>query len=38
MTIYREVLAPHGYIKLVDWWGSDEKIIEAARMSTDKGF
>lgn len=28
----------HGYIKLVETWGSDERIIEAARMSTDKGF
>ena len=28
----------HGYIKLVEFWGSDERIIEAARMSTDKGF
>lgn len=28
----------HGYIRLVEYWGSDERIIEAARMSTDKGF
>jgi thymidylate synthase (FAD) len=28
----------HGYIKLIERWGSDERIIEAARMSTDKGF
>lgn len=28
----------HGYIKLVETWGSDERIVEAARMSTDKGF
>jgi len=28
----------HGYIKLVETWGSDEAIIEAARMSTNKGF
>jgi len=28
----------HGYIKLVESWGSDERIIEAARMSTNKGF
>lgn len=28
----------HGYIELVETWGSDERIIEAARMSTDKGF
>jgi thymidylate synthase (FAD) len=28
----------HGYIQIVDYWGSDEDIIRAARMSTDKGF
>lgn len=28
----------HGYISFVEGWGSDERIIEAARMSTDKGF
>lgn len=28
----------HGYIKLIESWGSDERIIEAARQSTDKGF
>lgn len=28
----------HGYVKFVDSFGSDESIIEAARMSTDKGF
>lgn len=28
----------HGYIELIDSWGSDESIIEAARMSTAKGF
>lgn len=28
----------HGYVKLVESWGSDEAIIEAARMSTAKGF
>src|SRR5882672_9834253 len=28
----------HGYIKLIETWGSDERVIEAARMSTDKGF
>ena len=27
-----------GYIKLVESWGSDERIVEAARMSTAKGF
>lgn len=28
----------HGYLKLVETWGSDQAIVEAARMSTDKGF
>lgn len=28
----------HGYVKFVDAWGSDEAFIEAARMSTNKGF
>lgn len=27
-----------GYVELVEAWGSDEAIIEAARMSTNKGF
>lgn len=31
-------LLDHGYLQLVESWGSDEKIIEAARMSTGKGF
>jgi len=28
----------HGSVTLVETWGSDERIIEAARMSTAKGF
>lgn len=28
----------HGYIELIEAWGSDETIIESARMSTGKGF
>lgn len=28
----------NGYVALVESWGSDERVIEAARMSTDKGF
>jgi thymidylate synthase (FAD) len=27
-----------GYVRLVEAWGSDERIVEAARMSTAKGF
>lgn len=28
----------HGFVTLIETWGSDERIIEAARMSTQKGF
>ena len=28
----------YGYLKLKRTWGSDQEIIETARMSTDKGF
>lgn len=28
----------HGYVTHVESWGSDQRIIESARMSTDKGF
>lgn len=28
----------HGWVRLVEWWGSEEGIIEAARESTNKGF
>lgn len=28
----------HGYVRCIESWGSDERIIESARMSTDKGF
>lgn len=28
----------HGYVRLIDSMGSDEAIVEAARMSTGKGF
>jgi thymidylate synthase (FAD) len=31
-------LLDHGYVRLIESWGSDSRIIEAARMSTDKGF
>lgn len=32
------IVLDHGYVKLVESWGSNERIIEAARMSTNKGF
>lgn len=28
----------HGYVKFIESWGSDERVVEAARMSTNKGF
>lgn len=31
-------LLDHGYIQLIETWGSDEHIVESARMSTQKGF
>lgn len=31
-------LLDHGYVQFIESWGSDERIIEAARMSTNKGF
>lgn len=31
-------LLDHGYVELVESWGSDRSIVEAARMSTGKGF
>ena len=31
-------LLDHGYVELIESYGSDERIIEAARMSTGKGF
>jgi thymidylate synthase (FAD) len=34
----RKKILDHGYVELVESWGSDERIIEAARMSTGKGF
>jgi len=38
MISHEYQLFEHGYLKLIEHWGSDERIIEAARMSTDKGF
>jgi len=34
----RVTVLDHGYLALVESWGSDERIVEAARMSTGKGF
>lgn len=34
----RVQILDHGYVEKIESWGSDERIIEAARMSTGKGF
>lgn len=34
----RTAVFDHGYVEAIEAWGSDERIIEAARMSTAKGF
>lgn len=34
----KKQILDHGYVEYVEHWGSDERIIEAARMSTGKGF
>lgn len=34
----RTIVHEHGYVKHIEFWGSDARIIESARMSTDKGF
>lgn len=36
--VYEKKVLDHGYVALVDAWGGDEAIVEAARMSTQKGF
>ena len=37
-TGYNYDVLDHGYVHFIEHWGSDQRIIEAARMSTDKGF
>lgn len=34
----KTLLLDHGYVQFIESWGSDERIIEAARMSVNKGF
>jgi thymidylate synthase (FAD) len=38
MTDEQVKVLDHGYVSLVESWGSDERIVEAARMSTGKDF
>lgn len=33
-----KAILDHGYVALVETWGSDQRIVESARMSTNKGF
>lgn len=35
---YTKKVLDHGYIKLINYMGDDEEIVEAARMSTGRGF
>lgn len=37
-TCTDQSILDHGYVRYVEHWGSDERVIEAARMSTNKGF
>lgn len=36
--VFKKDLLDHGYISLVEHWGSDQMIIETARQSTDGAF
>ena len=38
MSNTRIEILDNGYIELIDMWGSDQSIVEAARMSTNKEF
>lgn len=38
MTLPKKKLLDHGYLELIETWGSDQRIVESARMSTAKGF
>lgn len=35
---WREALLDHGHLRVIESWGADERVIEAARQSTGKGF
>jgi len=35
---FTQKILDHGYVKFIDSMGTDETIVEAARMSTNKGF
>lgn len=35
---HKRTVLDHGYVSFIEPWGSDRRIIEAARMSSNKGF
>lgn len=38
LPLVRISVLDHGYVEIIEHWGSDERIIESARMSVGKGF
>lgn len=36
--MFEKQVLDHGYLKVIETWGSDEEIVATARMSTGKGF
>ena len=39
MSIHPRIpVLDHGYVQLIETWGSDERIVESARMSTSGAF
>jgi len=36
--VEKQQVLDHGYVELIESWGSDARVIESARMSTAKGF
>lgn len=37
-AVVGQAVLDQGYVQMIEAWGSDERVIEAARMSTNKGF
>jgi len=37
-AVFSTPVLDHGYVKIVESYGSDERVVEAARMSNGKGF
>lgn len=38
LPLIEETVLDHGYVRFIESWGSDQRIVESARMSTNKGF